>query len=294
MFEFFRKKIYKGNVIEKVNKSNKLKKYVWFITGILLLAISFNIFILPLNLVSGVSGIGVILNETMGIDPSLIILLANILLIIASFVFLGKKETAAGIVGAILYPVFVEMTSFLTSYVDLTGLEPIVITVSGSVIGGIGIGMVFRAGYNSGGSDVMKKIVSKYAKISIGSAALYVEGVIISLCLIVFGWQTFIYSIIALAITSYLTDKVIIGISDHKTFQIITSKEKEVMNFILHELNRGVTVLDAHGGYSGTKKKVLLCTVPTKQYYVVKEGIKLIDPNAFYIVTDAYEVSGGE
>lgn len=294
MFEFLTKKLYTRNVIEEVQKSHKIMKYIWFLSGLLLLAIAFNVFILPLNLVSGVSGIGVILNETMGLDPSLVILLANVLLIIASFVFLGKKETIAGIAGAILYPIFVELMSFLPNYVDLANLEPIVITVSGAVISGMGAGMVFKAGYNSGGSDVMKKIVSKYMKVSIGTAAIYVEGVIISLCLITFGWQTFIYSLIALAISSYLTDKVIIGISDHKTFQIVTSKEKDVMNFLMHELNRGVTTLEAHGGYTGAKKKVLLCTVPTKQYYVVKEGIKIIDPNAFYIVTDAYEVSGGE
>lgn len=294
MFNFFKGKFYNKHVIEEINTNHKIKKYIWFITGVLLLAISFNVFILPLNLVSGVSGIGVILNETMGIDPSLVILLANILLIIAGLVFLGKKDTAAGIAGALLYPIFVELTSFLPNYIDLANLEPIVITVSGAIIGGIGSGMVFKAGYNSGGSDVMKKIVSKYAKVSIGKATIYVEGVIISLCLMTFGWQTFIYSLITLAISSYLTDKVIIGISDHKTFQIITTKEKEVMNFIMHELNRGVTILDGRGGYTGAKKKVLLCTVPTKQYYIVKEGIKIIDPNAFYIVTDAYEVSGGE
>jgi len=294
MFEFLTRKFYTKNIITQINKSHKIKKYIWFITGLLLMAIAFNIFILPLNLVSGVSGIGVILNETIGLDPSLVILLANILLIIASFTFLGKDETVAGIAGAILYPVFVELTSFLPIYVDLADLESIVITVSGAVISGIGAGMVFKVGYNSGGSDVIKKIVSKYAKLSIGTSSLYVEAVIISLCLITFGWQTFIYSIVALAISSYLTDKVIIGISDHKTFQIITSKEKEVMNFIMYELKRGVTSLEAHGGYTGNKKKVLLCTVPSRQYYMVKEGIKIIDPDAFYIVTDAYEVSGGE
>lgn len=294
MIKIFNKEIYSKNIMAEINNSHKIKKLVSFIIGLILLAVAFNVFILPLHLVHGVSGISVILKETLGINPSSVILLANILLIIASLVFLGKKYTMQGVVGSILYPVFVQITSFLPNYIDLSGLETVVIAVSGAIITGIGTGMVFKAGYNSGGSDIVKKIVSKYCKMPMGKATIYVEGAIVLLGLITFGWQVFIYSVILIVIVSYLTDKMMIGISDHKTFQIVTSKEKEVMNFILEDLNRGVTSLEARGGYTGAKRKVLLCTVPTRQYYIVKEGIKLIDPTAFYIVTDAYEVSGGE
>lgn len=294
MIKIFNKEIYSKNIMAEINNSHKIKKLVSFIIGLILLAVAFNVFILPLHLVHGVSGISVILKETLGINPSSVILLANILLIIASLVFLGKKYTMQGVVGSILYPVFVQITSFLPNYIDLSGLETVVIAVSGAIITGVGTGMVFKAGYNSGGSDIVKKIVSKYCKMPMGKATIYVEGAIVLLGLITFGWQVFIYSVILIVIVSYLTDKMMIGISDHKTFQIVTSKEKEVMNFILEDLNRGVTSLEARGGYTGAKRKVLLCTVPTRQYYIVKEGIKLIDPTAFYIVTDAYEVSGGE
>lgn len=294
MIKIFNKEIYSKNIMAEINNSHKIKKLVSFIIGLILLAVAFNVFILPLHLVHGVSGISVILKETLGINPSSVILLANILLIIASLVFLGKKYTMQGVVGSILYPVFVQATAFLPNYIDLSGLETVVIAVSGAIITGVGTGMVFKAGYNSGGSDIVKKIVSKYCKMPMGKATIYVEGAIVLLGLITFGWQVFIYSVILIVIVSYLTDKMMIGISDHKTFQIVTSKEKEVMNFILEDLNRGVTSLEARGGYTGAKRKVLLCTVPTRQYYIVKEGIKLIDPTAFYIVTDAYEVSGGE
>lgn len=284
----------KQDVLLEVENLHKTKKFISFIIGIMLLAVSFNVFILPLNLVNGISGVSVVLNKIIGTDPASVILIANILLIIASFTFLGKKESINGILGAILYPLFIELTDFLPNYIDLSGLETVVIAVSGSILSGIGLGMVLKAGYNSGGSDVIKKIVAKYMKVPLGKATIYVEGVIVILGLLTFGWQVFIYSIILIFIISYLTDKIMIGISDHKTFQIITEKEKEVMNFILKDLKRGVTILEAKGGYTGNKKKVLLCTVPTRQYFMVKEAIKLIDPKAFYIVTDAYEVSGGE
>lgn len=140
----------------------------------------------------------------------------------------------------------------------------------------------------------MKQIISQYGKKSLGQATIYIEGFIVTACLFVFGWQAFIYSIISLYIISTLTDKVILGISKYKTFQIITEKEKEVKHFILNGLHHGVTILDSKGGFTGEKKKILLCTIPTKQYFILKEGIMQIDKKAFFIVTDTYEVRGGE
>ena len=102
------------------------------------------------------------------------------------------------------------------------------------------------------------------------------------------------YSIIALYIISMLTDKVILGISNSKTFYIITTHETSIKKFLLMNLCHGLTVLDGRGGYTGDNKKVIMCTVPTKEYFVVKEGIKNIDSEAFFLVTDAYEVAGGE
>ena len=93
-------------------------------------------------------------------------------------------------------------------------------------------------------------------------------------------------------IIGIMTDKVILGISESKSFYIITEHETEVKKYILHNLSHGVTVLEARGGYTGNMLKVIMCIIPTKEYFKVKEGIKTIDPNAFFLVTDAYEVSG--
>ena len=109
----------------------------------------------------------------------------------------------------------------------------------------------------------------------------------------VFDFHTFIYSVLSLYIISLMTDKVILGISQSKAFYIITEHETDVKRFITQSLSHGVTVLEARGGYTGDMQKVIMCIVPTKEYYRFKEGIKLIDKDAFFIVTDAYEVSGG-
>lgn len=281
-------------IIEAVYNNDKVKRYFLFIFAVLLQAIAFNIFILPCNLIFGVSGISVILHDTLNLTPSLIILIANILLIIASFTFLGKDATKGTILGSLLYPLFIELTAGLSNYIDLENTEIVVIALAGAVLTGIGSGIVFREGFTTGGSDVIKQILSEYGKMSLGKATIYVEGVIILAGLLVFGWQSFIYSIIVLAVMSVITDKVLIGISQYKTFQIVTSKEKEVKQFLLNQLNHDVTEIYGRGAYTGNKQKILLCTLPTKEYFLAKEGILLIDPKAFFIVTDAYEVRGGE
>ncbi len=281
-------------IIEAVYNNDKVKRYVLFILAVLIQAIAFNVFILPCNLIFGVSGISVILHDTLNLTPSLIILLANILLIIASFTFLGKDATKGTILGSLIYPLFIELTSGLSNYIDLENTEIVVIALAGAVLTGIGSGIVFREGFTTGGSDVVKQILSEYGKMSLGKATIYVEGVIIIAGLLVFGWQSFIYSILVLAVMSVITDKVLIGISQYKTFQIVTTKEKEVKQFILNQLHHGVTEIEGRRAYTGNKQKILLSTLPTKEYFLAKEGILLIDPKAFFIVTDAYEVRGGE
>lgn len=290
----FKKTFDDNKIVKEVYSNDRFKRYSIFFIGVLIQAIAFNIFILPSHMSFGVSGVAVVLKQLCGLNPSFVILLANILLVIASFVYLGKSVTTKTIVGSILYPLLVEVTIFLPSIINLGDTEPVIVALSGAVLYGIGCGFVFKTGYTTGGSDVLKQIISQYGKKSMGQATLYVEGCIVTLCLFVFGWQAFIYSIISLYVISVLTDKVILGISKYKTFQIITDKEKEVKQFILNQLHHGVTILDSYGGYTGDKKKILLCTIPTKRYFLLKEGILQIDKKAFFIVTDTYEVKGGE
>ena len=102
------------------------------------------------------------------------------------------------------------------------------------------------------------------------------------------------YSIINLYIVSMMTDKVMIGISSSKSFFIITSHESEIKKYIMDELGHGVTLLEGNGAFTGNRQKVLMCVIPTREYFVAKEGIHEIDPNAFFVVADAYEVYGNK
>ncbi len=289
----FKKRKNEKLILEQIYSKTRLIRYSQFIIGLLLVSVAFNAFILPNDIVYGVSGIGVILNKTLNISPSLVILIGGIALLILSFIVLGKEKTKNSIVGSLLYPVFVELTSWIVKYIDLGSTETVVVVLFGAVISGVGFGLIFKSGFTTGGTDILNQIVSEKAKVSIGKSMIFTDGVIIVSSLFLFGWQKFIYSIINMYIISVMTDKVILGISSSKTFYIITEKEDEVKKFILDYLSHGITVLEARGGYTNSKQKVIMCTIPTKEYFKAKEGIHAIDKEAFFIVTDAYEVYGG-
>lgn len=282
-----------SNIIDKIYDHDRLIRSFEFLLGVFIVALSYNVFLLPSNIVYGVGGIGVILKKIFGITPSLTIFVGSMFLLILSYFTLGKKKTAHTVAGSILYPIFVEATSYYVNFFDLGNLEPIVVVIVGAVVHGLGLGLIFKAGYTTGGTDILNAIVSKIGKMSIGKAMLLTDGLIILVGLFVFNFPTFIYSVISLYIISIMTDKVILGISQSKTFYIITDNETLVKKFIMNNLNHGVTILNGRGGYTGDNQKVIMCTIPTREYYVVKEGIREIDPQAFFLVTDAYEVFGG-
>jgi uncharacterized membrane-anchored protein YitT (DUF2179 family) len=280
------------NIIKEIYKKDRLIRYAYFLLGLLFMSVSFNVFILPNDIVYGVGGLGVIFNKTRGIDPSVVILIGSVVLLILSLFTLGWEKTRNSIVGSLLYPVFVKLTGPLSGYFDFGATEAIVTVICGSVLSGFGLGCVFKSGFTTGGTDILNQIFSKYFKVSIGKAMIFTDGVIVCIGLSVFGFQKFIYSIINMYLIGFMTDKVILGISESKSFYIITEHETEIKKFIMNNLSHGVTVLDARGGYTGNFLKVIMCIIPTKEYFKAKEGIKAIDPNAFFLVTDAYEVSG--
>ncbi len=268
-------------------------RYGEFILGVLLAALAYNFFFLPHNITYGVGGIGIILKKLYGLQPSTVILIGDIILLILSFLLLGKDSTRNTIVGSLLYPLFVRLTAPLPDMLPLGEMDLLLEILCGAIVDGVGLGLVFKAGFTTGGTDILNHIVSKYGKMNVGKAMLYTDGIIILIACLVFDFPTLVYSLISLYIISVLTDKVVLGISQSKAFYVITEEETSVKKFIMNSMAHGVTVLDGRGGYTGDFKKVIMCIIPTSQYYALKEGIKKIDKNAFFVVTDAYEVSGG-
>ncbi len=289
----FKKKNNDEIIMNNIYKKDRILRYMEFILGIFIVAIAFNVLVLPCSIVYGMGGVGVILNKLVGVDPSLVILIGDVFLLILSYILLGKEKTRGSVIGSLLYPVFVKLTEGYSGFIDLGNADMLVLVLFGAVITGFGLGLIFKSGFTTGGTDILNQIVSKYFKISLGNSMIFTDGLIVVLGLFVFGWEKLMYSMVSLYIISIMTDKVVLGISQSKAFYIITENETSVKRFITEHLSHGVTVLHARGGYTGDNKKVIMCIIPTKEYFLLKEGIHEIDQNAFFVVTDAYEVSGG-
>ena len=280
--------------IKDIYRKDRFVRFANFLLGITIMSLAFNILLRPNGLVSGLSGTSIIMERLFGFYPPVFILLVNIVLVIISLITLGFNKTKNSAIGAILYPLMIAGTGPIVDYVNLGTVEPIVLTVCGAALVGLGMGLVFKAGYTTGGTDIIDQIIHKYIKISMGTSVLIVNGLISIFTLFALGFSNFIYSIIFIYIVSLITDRVLLGISKSKSIYIITDNETAVKKFILNNLSHGVTVLDGRGGYTGNNQKVIMCIIPTREYFILKEGIKECDENAFVLATDAYEVLGGK
>ena len=285
----------KTEIIEEYKKKDFLKRIIQLLIGVFIVSIAYNVFVAPNGLVpKGVGGIAVILNTTLGWNNSAIIFILNGILLIVSLLFLGVDKTKATIFGSLIFPIFVKLTEDINVWLQIDSSQVLLSAVFGGIIYGIGTGLIFRAGFTTGGTDIINQIVSKYGKVTIGKIMLVTDGLIVLASGIFLGINNMMYSILSLYITSLISDRVILGISDSKSFLIITEKEEEVKDYIMNTLKHGVTVYEAKGGYKTEKEKVLMTVLPTKEYYRLKEGIQKIDKDVFYIITDTYEVFGGE
>lgn len=288
----FSKNINTESIYTIINKKNRLSRYTMMIVGTLIYAAAYNLFMLENNIVAGgVGGIAIITKRF--VDPSLIIFIFSIVLLLISFILLGREKTMASLVGSLLFPLFVKLTSNVAVYIPIEQTDLLLLAIFAGICEGLASGLVFKAGFTTGGTDILNQIVSKYGKFSIGTSMLLIDGLIVIAGGFAFGWTKALYAIIVLYIISIMADKVILGISSSKAFYIVTEKEAEVKKYIVDTLSHGVTVLDGRGGYTNERQKMFMCVIPTREYFKVKEGLEEIDSEAFFIVMDAYQSVGG-
>ena len=279
---------------EYINEKSYGGRFLQFLLGCFSIALAYNIFIAPNNLVpGGVGGIAVILDNLFGWNNSTVILILNLILLAISLILLGIEKTRLTVMGALIFPLVIKLTEDINIYLQIDTSNLLLSALFGGILFGIGAGLVFKAGFTTGGTDIINQIISKYAKTTIGKSMLFSDGLIVLSSGIFLGGISMLYSVIILYIISLMSDRVILGISSNKMFFIITHQEDEIKEYILKTLGHGVTIYKAKSNYKKTEKTVLMTVLPTKDYYKLKEGINEIDESAFYIITDSYEVFGG-
>lgn len=279
------------NQLSTKNRPERIAMFIW---GVLIYSIAFSIFFSPANIVTGgTTGLSLILRDVFGINTSISVFVVSFLLLVLGFFALGKYETFKTFVGVLIFPIFMEFATVFQSFFDMSNLSLFMIAFFGGILMGLGNGMIIRSGYSVGGFQTLYQILYKYFGVSIGKSTLCINGILIFISGFFFGFSKVLYAIIGLYVSSVVTDKVMLETSVTKTFYIVTELEKEISQYIVENLGYGVTVMNARGGYSNDKKKVLMCAVPTRDYCRMKEVIQEIDQEVFFLITDTYEIYGG-
>ena len=188
---------------------------------------------------SGIGGLSIVVGDFIDIDKPLFIGVVNIFLIIISYVFLGKSNTYKTIVGSLVYPVFLKMTSSITGYIDLSGVDLLIKAVMGGIITGYGLGLVFKSGYTTGGTDIIEAILVKYLRLPMDKAIIIVDGVVVILSGIVFGIEHLIYALIFLLFQSIYSNQFMLGLKEDKILYINSLKSKEITEFLKDTYNYG-------------------------------------------------------
>jgi len=268
---------------------DSIVEYVYVIVGAAIIAIGFNVFLLPNQVASGgVSGISTILHGLFGWNPGIVQYAFNIPLFIAGVLLLGKKFGIKSFIGTITLPFIVLLTNSWEPWTD----NPLFGALFGGIVVGLGIGLVFKGNASTGGTDLLAQIITKFTGLSLGTSVLLIDGVIAISAAIVFDLEKGLYALIGLYVTTKTIDIIQLGFSQSKMVYIITLKQDEVREAIYAEINRGVTKLPAIGGYTGEARPVLMVVVYQTEFTKLKQLIKSVDPSAFVIVSDAYEVLG--
>ncbi|MDD4824168.1 MAG: YitT family protein [Acholeplasmataceae bacterium] len=281
----------------RVNKTSMIE-ITQIIFGIILMNFGFYFFLLPYDLVTGgVSGIAVILN-TFGISPSLSILLMNIAFAILGLLTMGKNFFFKVILGSLVSPLVIFILEFLN--IDqmlilnqLTESRLLISSLLGALGVGFGLGIVFRNGGSTGGIDILQNIMNKKYHLSYNVAFIFTDGIIVLIGLLFFrNIEHFLFSVGVVILSGLIIDNISILGRAGQTLFIVTEKEEEVKLAIFKELDRGTTVIDAKGGYSGKDKKLVICVTSKRELNLVRTVVDKADPDAFTFIAQTKEAVG--
>ena len=274
---------------QQAPKFESALEYINVLIGSAIIALAFNVFLLPNQIASGgVSGISTILLSVLGWEPAYVQWSFNIPLFIAGVVLLGKKFGVKTLVGTLFLPLVV----FLTKNIEPWTNDALLGALFGGIAVGLGLGIVFRGNASTGGTDLAAQIITKYTGLTLGTSVVLIDGLIVISAALVFDIERGLYALIALYVTSKTIDLVQVGFGRSKTAMIITSKQEEVREGILNKIDRGVTKLSAYGGFTDNERPVLMCVVDQREFTKLKQLVKSLDPTAFVVVMDASEVLG--
>jgi uncharacterized membrane-anchored protein YitT (DUF2179 family) len=267
--------------------------YALLTIGAALIALGIDLFLVPNKIVAGgVTGIATILHLTLGTPVGLMVFILNVPLFIAGTRWAGGWHFAARtlyatIVMSVLTDLFAPLVNTLPPIT-----QPLLFTLYGGLLDGIGMGLVFRAQGTTGGTDIVARIVNRFRGVPLGQTMLAVNGAVLFAAALIFGLEPVLYSLIVTFVGSRVVDVVQGEAANVRTAMIISVNPDAIRSAIFAELDRGVTLLAARGGYTETETQIVYCVVTRSELTGLKRLVSAIDPKAFVVITEASEALG--
>ncbi len=268
------------------------RDYLFILLGGLVQALSLRLFLIPGQLVSGgVSGAAQIINFFTGWPVGLMVFIGNLPLFVVGWRNLGGRRFALRTAFAIA--VFSFLTDFLAPYLPQSVTQDLVLNcVYGGVTLGIGLGLVYRGQGTSGGSDILGRILNRQFGISISQAYLITDTLVVLAGGLAFGWEKALYGLGVIYVSGLAAEAVSEGSGVFRTAMIVSNNANQVAQRILSVMERGVTVLQGTGAYTGSERPVLYCVITRAEVNQLKALVREADPNAFMVIGVAHEALG--
>ncbi|MBN6886014.1 uncharacterized membrane-anchored protein YitT (DUF2179 family) [Cytobacillus horneckiae] len=257
------------------------------IFGSLITALSFNLFLIPNNILSsGIGGVAIIIGILTPFNTGLVNLLLNLPILILGYVKLGKR-----FIGYTIVSVFTFSAALYAIPINAVTSDFLLSSIFGGVVAGVGIGLVFNCKGSTGGFDIIGMLLSRKKDIQIGRFLIVLNSVVVIVSGLFFDWDTALYSLLSIFITGKVIDTI------HKkhrkiTLMIVTSQAGKMKEKLLSSLIRGITLLDGEGAYTNEKKHVLMTVISREELTRIKTLISEVDPQAFVNITESTEVLG--
>ncbi|WP_304172566.1 YitT family protein [Limnochorda pilosa] len=268
----------------------RVLSYVWVLVGTLGTALALDVFLVPNQIAAGgVSGLATITYHWFGWPVGMVMLAINIPLFLASLRTLGREFGVKTIVGTVSISLW---TDLLAGRVQPLTEDPLLAAIYGGILAGVGMGVCFRAGGSTGGTDMAARMVAHYTRMSTGRALLLADGLVILLAALAFSPELALYALLAVFLTGKAIDFVQEGQGYAKAAYIISTRADEIGQAVLTELQRGATALRGKGLYTGEDREVLLVIVSRAEVAHLKGLVSEIDPRAFMVIHDVHEVLG--
>ena len=262
------------------------------IIGSFISSLGVNLFLSNAKLLSGgVTGIALILQYLWEVPSGITVFLLNIPLFFVSYKYLNKRFTIYTAIGMLSFSTALMITKPLSTLVQVDDM--LLYCIYGGVLSGIGSGLIFYRNGSTGGTDIITMVIrKKYSNFDIGQVGFAFNLIIVTVSIFIFGLPRALYTLISMFITSTILDKVLNGFTSKKLLLILTEKEDDIINYVIKDMNRGITALMAEGGYTRDKKRLLYVAVTTSHMISLKTKILSVDPKAFITIIDVSEVKG--